>query len=150
MLNSNSYGRRFFEANSRFMSIMRNYSPLEGLSHGQFMLLVFISSYYETHKNEDPLKISVIARRTEKAAPSITQKVDELEALGLAERFADPRDRRVTYVKLTEKGNEQYLSASKMIDSVFERVANELGHDKMDNFLNLQTAFFDALAKVYK
>ncbi|GIH15910.1 MarR family winged helix-turn-helix transcriptional regulator [Rugosimonospora africana] len=50
------------------------------------------------------MRLSDLAHHLRIAPRSATEVVDDLSGLGLVERRADPRDRRVTLVALTESG----------------------------------------------
>jgi DNA-binding MarR family transcriptional regulator len=51
-------------------------------------------------------KMSELARRSVVSRPAATSNVDTLEELKFLVRFADPSDRRVVRVRLTEKGKD--------------------------------------------
>ncbi len=51
-----------------------------------------------------PLSLSDVASRENLSAPTITKIVTRLEAEGLIERLADPTDRRVTLVAVSNNG----------------------------------------------
>lgn len=54
------------------------------------------------HKGEQPIQL--IGKKVLLASSSITYVVDKLEEKGYLERIACPKDRRVIYGRLTEKG----------------------------------------------
>jgi len=74
-------------------------------------------------KNEDePITTGEIGRAMVKASQTITGLVDRLEEPGMAERVFDRRDRRKTWVRLTEKGESKFAEAF----PVANRLAEEL------------------------
>lgn len=56
------------------------------------------------HKGEQPIQI--IGKKILLASSSITYVIDKLEQKKLLKRVACPKDRRVTYAKLTAEGEE--------------------------------------------
>jgi DNA-binding MarR family transcriptional regulator len=68
-----------------------------GLSFQQSMALMRLDP-------DSPLPMSALAQGLQCDNSNVTGIVDRLEAAGLAERRADPRDRRVKTVVLTEHG----------------------------------------------
>lgn len=53
-----------------------------------------------------PVRPSDLGERLNLSRATITYRVDRMIELGLAERDADPSDRRALYVKLTDKGEK--------------------------------------------
>jgi MarR family 2-MHQ and catechol resistance regulon transcriptional repressor len=92
-------------------------------------------------KNEDGiLTTGEIGRAMVKASQTITGLVDRLEEPGLVERVFDRRDRRKTWVRLTEKGERKFADAF----PVASRLAEELSAVLTDQELK------DLQAKVEK
>jgi DNA-binding MarR family transcriptional regulator len=52
------------------------------------------------------MRLSELAEHLRIVARSATEVVDDLQERGLVERLPDPRDRRATLVRLTERGTE--------------------------------------------
>lgn len=76
-----------------------------------------------------PLPVTRLARRLTQESQSATSLVDRMCAAGLVERVKDPRDRRVTLVQLTAKGQEMFdilrSSAPAFNDEMFGVLSNE-------------------------
>jgi DNA-binding MarR family transcriptional regulator len=58
--------------------------------------------------------------------PTMSAFVSQLEGLGLADRQADPRDRRVVRVAITSGGREHLSALRRAGASVFEVIADKL------------------------
>lgn len=56
--------------------------------------------------NEGPLRVSELARRESMTQPGVTLLVNRLSESALAERVADPTDRRASLVRITDAGIE--------------------------------------------
>lgn len=63
------------------------------------------------------LRMSEISESVVLSRGGTTKVVDRLEAMGLAERSADPEDRRATLVSITPAGREALAQARPIIDA---------------------------------
>jgi len=87
-----------------------------GLSLPQLHLLGVLK------KGDEPITTGEIGQAMVKASQTITGLVDRLEEPGLVERIFDRRDRRKTWVRMTEKGESKFTEAF----PVANRLAEEL------------------------
>jgi len=76
-----------------------------GLSLPQLYLLTVLKN------GDEPITTGEIGRAMVKASQTITGLVDRLEEPGMVERVFDRRDRRKTWVRLTEKGESKFAEA---------------------------------------
>lgn len=65
-----------------------------------------LDAVYEIQSARCSCRVSDVSSRMNITMPSITKLIQELEAMGMLEKYADKTDRRVTLLKLTKKGNE--------------------------------------------
>ena len=77
-------------------------SMLPGISNSEFAVMGVILSQRE----KGNITISEIAAMTRTLPPAVSRTIRSLEEKGLVERSVDKKDRRNTYVSLTEKGEE--------------------------------------------
>jgi DNA-binding MarR family transcriptional regulator len=70
-----------------------------GLTMPQLRVLFYVGRY-------GPVSVGQVAAGLGIAQPSATEKLDKLVRLGLAERTADPSDRRIVLNALTDAGRE--------------------------------------------
>jgi DNA-binding MarR family transcriptional regulator len=89
---------------TRLARILRRHADT-GLSPSQLAALATVDLH-------GPMTLGALAEHERVAPPSITKVVTKLEADGLLAREADPRDRRVAVVSLTEEGTA-LLAASR-------------------------------------
>lgn len=79
------------------------------------------------HKGDQPLQ--QIGGKILLASGSITYVVDKLEQKGLLKRVACPKDRRVTYAQITEKGKsfieEVFPDHAKQIDTLMSKLSED-------------------------
>jgi MarR family transcriptional regulator, organic hydroperoxide resistance regulator len=69
----------------------------EGISMGQFWALRLVSRL-------GPASVSTVARHLSVSCPTVSAKVDQLEAAGLVRRHRSERDHRAVEISLTPKG----------------------------------------------
>lgn len=65
-----------------------------------------LDAIHETQLSQGICRVSDVSARLNITRPSITKLVQELEALGLLEKYADKEDKRVTLLCLTDRGME--------------------------------------------
>ncbi|MGE7988836.1 MarR family winged helix-turn-helix transcriptional regulator [Lysinibacillus fusiformis] len=98
------------------------------LNQTEFSVLEFLY-----HRGEQP--IQVIGKRILIASSSITYVIDKLEQKGYVYRKSCPRDRRVTYVLLTNEGQtlmeEIFPKHEQKINEIFE----VLGPQELDTMI---------------
>ena len=61
--------------------------------------------------------------------PAVSQRISKLEAMGYVRRQSDPRDRRTTWIHLTDAGIEQleqtYRNMVRRMEWIMERMGQE-------------------------
>ena len=86
---------------------------------------------------QGPLKQSELAAEFGFAPRSVTDLVDGLEREGLAERLADPSDKRARLVSITESGASTLESALKIKIDLFEEIFSALDPDARKQLYSL-------------
>jgi len=79
----------------------------------------------------DILTTGEIGRAMVKASQTITGLVDRLEEPGLVERVFDRRDRRKTWVRLTEKGERKFAEAFPAASHLAEELSGVLADPEL-------------------
>jgi DNA-binding MarR family transcriptional regulator len=91
-----------------------------------------------------------IGRAMVKASQTITGLVDRLEEPGLVERVFDRRDRRKTWVRMTEKGERKLAEAlpvfNRLVDELFSVLTDQDLQDLQAKVEKLRSAAMDRLA----
>lgn len=120
------------EKGNRFIIEQLNQNGIEGLvpSHGDILVVL-----YEAKK----LTMKAIADRIHRTKPTVTVLVDKLEKLGFVRREKSHQDNRVTYIMLTQKGDE--------FQSLFEKISEDLNSLLYKNLNEEEANKLDALLK---
>ncbi|HKY47335.1 MAG TPA: MarR family transcriptional regulator [Acidimicrobiia bacterium] len=82
-----------------------------------------------------PLSLSDVASRENLSAPTITKIVTRLEAEGLIERLADPADRRVTLVAVSNDGAGLLERVRSSRTAYLHRKLRELSDEDLNRLL---------------
>ncbi|WP_028933499.1 MarR family winged helix-turn-helix transcriptional regulator [Pseudonocardia spinosispora] len=90
-----------------------------------------ILAYLDT----DGVRLSELSRLTRQRKQNIGTLVDDLVALGYAERRPDPRDRRAKLVYPTEHGLAQIRAADAILVSMQKRLAQLVGPENYRHFM---------------
>lgn len=136
----NQLASKLMEIFAQFKRIHMKQSPIEGMTHGEVMLLIRVSKL--ARPEEQGIKVSDISSSMKVAPPSITQLINTLEAGGYVERSMDKSDRRAVRVKLTEKGEGVVVKANEIFSQTINGLISYLGEEKSKELI-------DIMEKVY-
>lgn len=99
---------------------------------GERMVLYFIGRH--TKDDTSGLMVSEIGKILHLTSPTITQHINSLEAQGLVERHADPGDRRVVRIRLTDEGHRYVRKIDEGRLQMFVELVNHLGEEESVRF----------------
>jgi DNA-binding MarR family transcriptional regulator len=112
---------------------------------GEIMVLYFISMNV---KDDSPgLMISEISGKLNVTSPTVTQHINSLEAQELVERHADPSDRRVVRIKLSDKGKNYIERINEARLNMFVGLVNLLGEEESLLFAEMMRKASDYMLK---
>ncbi len=89
-----------------------------------------------------------LARELHQSQPAISQKVGELEDIGLLKRTAGVKDRREVKIALTDKGIETAYQSMDGFLHYVDRALEKLGRQKTASFIQLTEEFGDVVDAV--
>jgi len=141
-------GQRLMEAVNQFHKLKRSQGSLPGLKHTEMMLLHCVK--FNTEPGGPGIKVSEISNILRVTSPSITQLVKSLEHNGYVERNADNEDRRAVRIKLSEKGEGVLAKVSEVLLASFTGLAEYMGEQKSDQFIELLTEAYGYFAEQHK
>ena len=90
---------RLHSASIRLLRLLRREDEVSGITAPRLSALSVVVF-------SGPLTMAELAASEQVRGPTMTRVVDALVADGLAERIADPADRRIVRVRATEKGRD--------------------------------------------
>ncbi|MRN54180.1 MarR family winged helix-turn-helix transcriptional regulator [Paenibacillus monticola] len=101
---------------------------VEGHKPSEMTLLITIAR--RGHSTKEGLKVSEISRFLGLTPPTVTQLINSLEAKNMVARQADPKDRRVVRITLTEQGKAVTRKAKGYMDVMLNKLVEYLGEDE--------------------
>lgn len=148
--------RQLFAIAGEIREMFFRYSPLPELNPSQFQMMRLIWQMENGclfhgigAPADDPqpgAKITELARRMRNAAPTVSQRADELETMGYVERRRSSADRRAVYLTLTPRGNALMRRSMQLYDHLGRRLVARLGDEEFDRFLETLNNLKNALA----
>lgn len=109
---------------------------------GEVMVLHFIGA---NSGDGGGLMISEISGKLGVTSPTVTQHINNLEAQGLVERHADPGDRRIVRIRLTDKGSAYIQRIREARLDMFVGLAEHLGKEESLQLIKLMKKASDYL-----
>jgi DNA-binding MarR family transcriptional regulator len=103
----------------------------QGLTTEQYTVLVTVKY------REAPVRITDIARWTERSTNSVTMIVDRMVKAGLVRRVRDRNDRRVVKVVITSKAESALKPANIAAMEFFRQVMSPLSHEDAQTFTGM-------------
>lgn len=137
--------QELFRVGAEIRDMFVHYSPVPELSPGQFHMLWVLGHVGgcgpcmqredAAVPTENGVKITDLAQKMHNAVPTISQRADELEALGYIERCRGKKDRRAVYLVPTEKGRALMTRARALYADFGQRMVARLGDEELRSFL---------------
>lgn len=81
------------------------------------------------------LSMTDISRAVVADNAAVTRLVDRLERAGLVERTADPGDRRVSIIVLTDRGRRETKAAAKVVRALNREIKASLTAEELEVFI---------------
>jgi DNA-binding MarR family transcriptional regulator len=103
--------------------------PIGGLTPALGMLMGEIMA--ESAGGESPVELAKLKRRIPVSAPTLSQQLSKLEAVGYLRRFTDTSNRRAVLIELTGDGRAAMRQAKLAMLKAFEGLAGRLGEDRV-------------------
>jgi DNA-binding MarR family transcriptional regulator len=93
---------------------------------------------------QDGIAVSTLAQRMDISPSAMTGIIDRLRKSKLIRRRADPRDRRVTRIYLTEEGRTLWREVDAAGHAYVSATVRRLGRDKVEAFIAALSEFLEA------
>lgn len=106
---------------------MANRKPAE------IMVLYCISRHVQD--DSEGMMVSEISGKLSVTSPTVTQHINSLESQGFVERHADPADRRIVRVRLTEQGHKYIQRINEARLQMFVGLVEHLGKEESVRFI---------------
>jgi DNA-binding MarR family transcriptional regulator len=137
MITPEQVGERYLAVHHRMFRAMNDQMSDCGLSMARTKVLRRL-------REQGPTRQSVLAADFELSPHSITDIVDGLERLGLAERRPDPADRRAKLVAITDAGEASLEVANATRERLLTQIFGSLSEDDRATLLRLLDSLDEA------
>lgn len=114
---------------------------LGDLTRNEFIALNVIHGYAKEHKEVKGIYVSGLAAAMNSSAPAISRLLRTLEERGLIERSVDRKDRRNTFVSMTDSGERIRKEGMNRLGKVFVNVIHRMGNESMEVMLRMFEEF---------
>lgn len=88
--------------------------------------------YLKTIDEQGEVTFTRLAEITSNSKPTITELINRFESMECVYRERSPDDRRVIYIRLTEKGRRIARAEDDALSLLVERMRNSLDRDEVD------------------
>lgn len=122
-----------------------NVSTLMEVTPGEFFVLQIIEKYNMEHPQEEGIYVSKIAQMAKMASPQVSRMLKNLENHNLIRRDVDVRDRRNTYVFLTEEGKKVSERTQLRMERYVGRVIGCMGEEQVNELVRLCNQMADVM-----
>lgn len=132
---SNANIERFIETFERLGRAEQGKRLFLGLKNSEVRILLCIGRL--SSENKDIINVSEISKRMYLTSPTVTELIKGLNRMGYVERLADPKDKRVYEIKLTDKGEKIVQKVTNYFNTLYSGLIEKLGEEQSKTFLDL-------------
>lgn len=116
------------------------------LTPGEMSLCYCVHTFVAKNKGATPT-VAEIASLLNVSVPAISRALKNLEPKQYIQRTADPSDRRIVHISLTEKGEREITENSRAIADVMDKVLSQFTDEELKTMLRLHTKFTSAVSQ---
>mgnify|MGYP003307152144 CR=1 FL=1 len=91
-----------------------------------------------------------LAKRLCITRSAVSQIVNSLEERGVLKRVADPVDKKIAYVELTDSSMEVYQNAKESAENFVGKIVETFGRDNLEKLLVLSNEFWEVVENIRK
>ena len=142
----NEYLLKLFQT-LKEMEDLSLFSDAAKLSGTEFRMIREIVLEWE--KGRDIIS-SELARRLGVTRSAVSQIVTKLEKRDIVKRVASDKDRKIAYVRLSDRCFAIFEEQCKEANAIMERVVGDLGEEKVKLLISVYDEFSAALARARK
>ncbi len=114
-----------------------NISVMMEVSQSEFFALQIIYKYQQEYPDKEGIYVSELAEKLRIASSQTSRMLRNLEKRKLIKRSVDAKDRRNTYVVLTDEGENVWRHTKKCLMAYVKRVQNGMGEEKIEQLIGL-------------
>ncbi len=119
----------------RFTKVNWLKAPIDGVKASEIRIILLL--YGNPEMPNKSKTVSEISKLLQVTSPTVTQTINQLIQNNCVTRSADPADKRMTYITLTEKGEHIAQKAIAMHKDFLRGMLNHLGTNQSQQFIQL-------------
>lgn len=136
--------KEFEHAMCRFRRM--DYSALHpGVGNMEFAVLEMSHKLSAQHDEIYGAAISELQKKLDMSPPALSRLLRGMEEKGLCVRSIDPKDRRSSYVSLTQAGQERRDQGHAIMKQFAQKVVDRMGEDQFRELIGMWNRFGDVL-----
>lgn len=140
---SSEIGNELFSIMNKFRLLNQKYKHFGELSQAEFCMLMTIGRTVEEKQIEDETVIGVTTTELVSilgtSLSAASKLLRSIEKKGYIERTAHPKDRRVSYILLSEKGKAVLKHQKEKRDKLMDSIIKKMGEKNMLELKRLMT-----------
>lgn len=112
------------------------------LSQTEYLVIYFVRKHgeYDGHCNNG-VNVTSLSEVLGVSTPAVSRILRGLEEKGFIQRITNKRNRRETYISLTDNGREIYFRDRELASSLYKTVEKKLGQDQIKELVRLSRSF---------
>jgi DNA-binding MarR family transcriptional regulator len=147
-----SLTQEFLEVMNNMRKLTSKHHNLYPLHPGEFMMLSVIHNFMKEggkdHQNYPGVKVGELSEVVHTTKSATSKMLRSVEEKGYIERVFDKNDRRVVYVKLSEKGDKLVKDTLNTKREFAERTIQMLGEEDSKDLIRIMKKFYFAMEEV--
>lgn len=121
---------------------LKIYRILPEIFKSDFSLLAKLMCVRDNQEGGQGIMVSELAKKIEVSVPSVSRTLKHLENKGYVRRYEDKKDRRITYVCLTEQGNGILQEVDTVMKDYWETVISKMKPSTVELLMDAIDEFY--------
>lgn len=135
MNNELSRSMQMFRVMDRMRRAWMEITPMQEMSKSQFNTLMMLRhGVAEHHQGEEqklcePMTLSELSSKLGQSMPAVSQRISKLESMGYVQRSPDLKDKRTTWICLTDAGEKLLQNSCHLMAQKLESIMEQMGQE---------------------
>ncbi len=142
-------GSEIFTLMNKFRLLHQKYKYFGELSQAEFCMLFTIGVTVKERRMEDETVMGITTTEIVKilgtSLSAASKQLRSIEEKGYIERIAHPKDRRITYILLSEKGNAVLSQQKEKRDQLGASIIKKMGKERVLQLRNLMEQIYEIM-----
>lgn len=133
-----SRSMQMFRVMDRVRRAWMEITPMQQMSKSQFNTLMALRhGGAEQQKLNQPMTLSALSSKLGQSMPAVSQRISKLEAAGYVRRSPDPRDKRTTWICLTDAGDRLLKDSCAQMVQKLEAIMEQMGQEDTETMFRV-------------